>query len=80
MNKYVIKLMKGKQSPYGSINTFNLVELETIKVYIITNLKTGFIYPFKSLVYAYIFFDKKFDSSFYLHINYQGLNILIIKN
>ena len=43
MNKYIIKLIKKKQQPYKPIYTLSLVELETLKVYIKTQLKTGFI-------------------------------------
>lgn len=43
INKYAIELVEGKQSPYGPIYSLGLVELETLKVYIKTNLKTGFI-------------------------------------
>ncbi len=43
MNAYAIKLIEGKQPPYGPIYTLSLVELETLKTYIETNLKTGFI-------------------------------------
>ncbi len=43
MNKYTIELIKEKQPPYGPIYALSLVELETLKVYIETHLKTGFI-------------------------------------
>ncbi len=57
MNEHTIKLIDGKQPPYKPIYTFNLVKLETLKAYIETHLKIGFIQPFKSLVDAPIFFD-----------------------
>ena len=56
------------------------MELETLKAYIKTHLKTGFIQPFKSPTGAPILFDKKPDGSFYLCMKYQGLNNLTIKN
>ncbi len=43
INEYVIKLIDGKQSPYGPIYALSLVELETLKTYLKTHLKTGFI-------------------------------------
>lgn len=43
MNKYIIELINKKQLPYRPIYTLSLVELETLKVYIETHLKTGFI-------------------------------------
>ena len=43
INEYAIELVKGKQSPYGSIYSLRPVELKTLKTYIETYLKTGFI-------------------------------------
>ena len=79
-NEHAIKLIDSNQSFYGSIYTLSLVELETLKIYIRTYLKTEFIWPFKSSARAPIFFDKKPSGSLYLCINYWGLNNLIIKN
>ena len=57
LNKYAIKLINGKEPPYKPIYAFSLVELETLKAYIKTHLKTGFIQTFKSFANAVIFFD-----------------------
>ncbi len=43
INKYAIKLINGKQPLYGLIYALSLVELKTLKIYIETHLKTGFI-------------------------------------
>lgn len=51
-----------------------------LKAYIETDLKTGFILPFKSLVDATIFFDKKLDRSLQLCVDYWNFNNLTIKN
>ncbi len=80
MNEYVIKLVEGKQPPYGPIYSLGQVELETLKTYIETHLKTGFIQPFKFPASISIFFDQKSDGSFYLYVDYWGLNNLTIKN
>ena len=80
MNKHTIKLINGKQPPYGPIYILSWVELETLKIYIETHLKTGFIWPFKSPAGALILFDEKLDGSVCLCINYWGLNNLTIKN
>ena len=56
------------------------MKLKTLKTCIKINLKTGFIWPFKSLVDALILFDKKPDSSLCLYVDYQGLNNLTMKN
>ena len=80
INKYTIKLVEGKQPPYGPIYSLGLVELEMLKVYIETYLKTGFIQSSKSLTGASVLLDKKPDSSFHLCVDYRGLNNLTIKN
>ena len=80
LNEYIIDLEDNKQPSYGPIYNLDLVELETLKTYIKTYLKVGFIQPFKSLADTPILFDKKLDGSFCLYINYQGLNNLTIKN
>ena len=80
LNEHAIDLEDDKQPPYGPIYSLGLVELETLKTYIETHLKTGFIWPSKFLVGAPIFFDKKLDSSFCLCVDYWGLNNLTIKN
>ena len=56
------------------------MELETLKIYIKTNLANGFIRPSKSPAGALILFDKKPDGSFRLCVNYRGFNNIIIKN
>ena len=56
------------------------IELQMLKIYIENNLANGFIRPSKSLAGAHILFNKKFDGSLRLCIDYQGLNNLIIKN
>lgn len=80
MNEYIIELIKRKQPPYGPIYTLSLVELETLKAYIKTYLKTGFIRPSKSFTGVPILFDKKPDGNLCLCVDYQGLNNLTIKN
>ena len=80
INDHAIKLVDDWQPPYGPIYSPGSVELETLKTYIETNLKNGFIRPSKSLVRAPILFDKKPDSSFRICVDYQRLNNLTIKN
>ena len=80
LNKHAIELEEDKQPPYGPIYSLGPVELETLKAYIETHLKTGFIWPSKSPAGAPILFDKKPDGSLCLCVNYRGLNNLTIKN
>ena len=80
INIYAIDLEKGKQPPYRPIYSLAPVELETLKTYIKTHLKTGFIQTSQSPTNATILFDKKPDGSFRLCIDYWGFNYLMIKN
>ena len=80
INNHAIELVEGQQPPYGPIYSLGLVELETLKAYIETNLANGFIRPSKSLAGAPILFERKLDGSFQLCVNYRGLNKLTIKN
>ena len=80
INEYGIKLQDGKQPFYRPIYILGPVELEILKTYIETHLKTRFIWPFKSSAAAPILFHKKPGSSFWLYVNYWGLNNLTIKN
>ena len=80
INDHAIKLVDNWQPPYGLIYSLGPVELETLKTYIETNLKNGFIKPSKSPAGAPILFDKKPNKSFQLCVDYWRLNNLTIKN
>ena len=80
INEHAIKLEDGKQPPYGPIYSLGLVELETLKTYIETNLANGFIRPLKSPASATILIVCKPNGSLRLCVNYQSLNNLTIKN
>ena len=80
LNEDTINLENGKQPLYEPIYSLSLVELEILKTYIETHLKTGFIRPSKSPAGAPILFDKKSDGSLRLCVDYRGLNNLTIKN
>ena len=80
MNEHAIKLEENKQLPFRPIYSLGLVELETLKTYIKTNLANGFIQSFKSPNRAFILFDRKLDRSLYLCVNYLGFNNVTIKN
>ncbi len=43
INEHTIKLIEGKQQPYGPNDTLSPVELEILKAYIKTHLKSSFI-------------------------------------
>ena len=79
-NENAIDMEDGKQPLYRPIHSLGPLELETLKTYIETHLKTGFIRPSKSPAGAPILFDKKPDGSLRLCVDYRGLNNLTIKN
>lgn len=80
INNHSIDLIDDKQPPYGPIYSLGPVELEMLKIYIETILANGFIKPSKSLAITLILIIHKKDGSFWLYINYQGLNNQTIKN
>ncbi len=43
INKHAIELIEEKQLPYKPVYTLSLVKLKTLKAYMETHLKTGFI-------------------------------------
>ena len=70
MKKHAIKLEEDKQPPFGPIYNLGQIELETVKIYIKTNLTNGFIRPSKSPTKVPILFDKKPNESFRLYVDY----------
>lgn len=80
INEHLIILKPAKYSLYRLIYNLKLVELETLKAYIETNLANNFIRLFKSSTGASILFIKKLHSSLCFCVNYQGPNNLAIKN
>ena len=80
INEHAIELMDKKQPPYELINALCLVKLETLKIYIETHLKTGFIRLSKFPVDVSELFDKKLDGCLRMCVNYWGLYNFMIKN
>ncbi len=80
IDENVIELVGGKQPPYGHIYSLSPEEVETLKTYIETYWKTGFIRLSKSPAGAPIIFDRKHDGRLCLCVDYRGLNNLTIKN
>ena len=80
INDHAIELFDGQQPSCGPIYSLEVVELETLKAYIETNLANYFIRPSTSPDGVPILFDQKSDSSIRLCVNYRGLNNLTIKN
>lgn len=56
INNHTIKFVDSKQPLYELMYNLNLIELETLKTYIQTNLANGFIQPSKFLVRVPILF------------------------
>ena len=56
------------------------IKFNVYKKYLNTNLKKKFIKKFKSLIKYSIFFTFEKNDKFYLYVDYQKLNNIIIKN
>lgn len=56
ISKYVIDLKPGNKFFYDPIYNLNSIELETLKIYIETNLANDFIWSSKSSIRALIIF------------------------
>ena len=67
-----------KQPSYEHIYSLELVELETLKAYIETNLVNGYIKLSKLPAGTFICFDQKLDRSLWLCVDYRGFNKLTI--
>ena len=80
INEHAIELVESKQLSYRPIYSLRPLELQLLKAYIETHLKTGFICSSKSPIGAPILFDKKLDGSLRLFVDYRGLNNLTSKN
>ena len=80
MNEHAIILEESKQPSFGPIYSLGVVELETLKTYIETNLANDFIRLLKSPAGVSILFNRKLDRSLRLCVDYRGLNNIILKN
>ena len=80
INDRIITLVNGQQPLYVPIYSLELVKLETLKVYIETNLAIMFIRLSKFPVGAPILFDQKSNGFIRLCVDYQGLTNLKMKN
>ena len=70
LNEHVINLEDNKQLFYGPIYSLGLIKLKTLKRYIKTYLKIGFLRPSKSSISTLILFDKKPNGSLRLCVDY----------
>ena len=80
INIHAIDPEKSKQPLYGPIYSLGPMELEILKTYIEINLANCFICHLKSPASTLILIDKKPDRSFWLCVDYWGLNNITIKN
>ncbi|CEO95067.1 hypothetical protein PBRA_009599 [Plasmodiophora brassicae] len=69
-----IDLHTGKEPPFGRLYGLSPREQEAMKVYLTTNLESGFIRPSKSPAGAPVLFAKKKDGSLRFCVDYRGLN------
>lgn len=70
INNHTITLEKNKQPLFNLIYSLQLIELETLKIYIKTNLANNLIWPLKSLTKTFILFNQKLNKNFRFYIDY----------
>ena len=80
INNYLFDIIDDKQPSYDPIHSLKPVEFETLKTYIKTILVNGFIRPFKLPAGTLVLLLCKKNNSFWLCVEYQGLNNLTNKN
>lgn len=80
INNHVINLFDDKKLLYKPIYSLESMKLETLNIYIKTNLVNNFIRSSKLSLSAQIFLVPKRDGIFCLCINYSDLSNLTIKN
>lgn len=78
-NKPAIKRKQSKQLLYKPIYNLGLVVPKTFRIYIEINLANNFIRLLKLQTSAQILFIEKPEDNFYLCVNFQKFNNLIIK-
>ena len=74
-----IDLQERTQLPFGPIYNLSHNKLVALREYLHENLAKNFIWHFKSLAGAPIFFVKKKDGSLHMCVDYCGLNKITIK-
>jgi hypothetical protein len=77
---HTIPLEPGTTPPFGTIYSLSPAELEFLRKYIETHLRTGFIRHSQSPCGAPILFAKKPDGGLRLCVDYRGLNKITRKN
>lgn len=77
---HAINLEEDKQLSYGFIYSLEPIRLETLKIYIKTNLANSFICLSQFSTGAPILFDKKLNRSYWLYINYKRIKNITIEN
>jgi hypothetical protein len=75
-----IELLDGKQSLWGPIYNLSEKELATLRDYLETQLKRGWIRPSKSPAGAPVLFVPKKDGTLRLCVDFRGLNQITKKN
>jgi hypothetical protein len=75
-----IKLLDGKQPPWGPIYNLSEKELDTLRSYLEVQLQRGWIRPSKSPAGSLVFFVPKKDGTLQLCVDFRGLNQMTKKN
>ena len=73
-------MKSGKQLTFGPLYLASAFELKCLKTYLDENLRNGFTYKSTSPASLFVLWVLKKDGSLRPCIDYQKLNIIIIKN
>ena len=77
---YEIKLLPGKDLPFGPLYSMSREELKTLREWLLENLQKGFIRPSSSSVASPVLFVKKSDGSLRLCIDFRAINNISVKD
>ena len=77
---HTIKLLTGKEAPFGPLYTFWEQELKALKIWLDKKVEEGKIVKSKSLAGAPILLVRKSDGNYRLCVDYRAHNKITIKN
>lgn len=78
--EHEIELIPEKTPSFGPLYNLFEYQLKTLRKYIDKNLANGFIWSFKFSARALVLFSFQSDGSWWLYVDYRGLNSITIKN
>jgi hypothetical protein len=75
-----INLIEGAKTPFGSLYSMSLRELQALKEYLEENLSKGYIRAFSSSAASPVLFARKPDGEIRFCVEYRALNDITVEN